>query len=46
MNQAPPKIMAKPTAWFMVSFSPNTVTEKTAKTSSVMTSCSVFSSAA
>ena len=45
MNHAPPMIRAKPTAWFMVSFSPRKLTEKTAKTIRVITSYIVFSSA-
>src|SRR5690606_1623272 len=46
MKKAPPATRAKPIRWFTVSFSPRYVTEKIAKTSSVITSCMVFNSAA
>jgi hypothetical protein len=45
-NAAPPAIMQKPMAWFQVSDSFSQNTEKPANTTSVITSCIVFSCAA
>ena len=46
MKKAPPAIIVKPTAWFNVSGSFRYMTESIAKTTSVITSWIVLSSAA